>query len=139
MRRSVVALTLLLACAPVTRSPQLGPQPVSNGWQPQVALREKLVRGAPREVVLDDRDGLSADEAAILAIDQNPRLRVARAERGIDQVGAHRSGRAPESSSGSVARLSDLRPRREGAGLRRWHCVERVTAPFEERARLGSD
>jgi outer membrane protein, heavy metal efflux system len=34
-------------------------------------------------VVLDDRDGLSPDEAAIMALDQNPRLRAVRAERGI--------------------------------------------------------
>jgi outer membrane protein TolC len=57
-----------------------------QAWLPQVELREKLPRGAPRTVVLDDRDGLSADEAAILAIDQNPRLRATRAARGIDQA-----------------------------------------------------
>lgn len=79
-------LTLLFACAPMTRAPATGPQPVPQAWEPQIALREKLVPGAPREVVLDDRDGLSADEAAILAIDRNPRLRVARAARGIDRA-----------------------------------------------------
>lgn len=86
MRGWSAALTLLLACTPSAHAPPLGPEPVPKGWEPRVTLREKLAPGARREVVLDDRDGLSADEAAILAVDQNPRLRVVRAERGIEQA-----------------------------------------------------
>jgi outer membrane protein TolC len=86
MRKLFAALTFLLGCAPATHSVPLGPQPVPRAWAPEVTLRENLPRGALREVVLDDRDGLSVDEAAILAIDRNPRLRAVRAERGIDQA-----------------------------------------------------
>jgi hypothetical protein len=86
MRKLFALLALLLACAPAAHSPKVGPQPVPAAWAPEVRLREKLPRGAPRDVVLDGRDGLSADEAAIFAIDQNPRLRAVRAERGIGQA-----------------------------------------------------
>jgi outer membrane protein, heavy metal efflux system len=95
MKPRCAVLTLLLACAPATHPPPVGPQPVPSGWEPEVRLREKLPRGAPREIVLDDRDGLSVDEAAILAIDQNPRLRAARAGRGIDQAELLAAGLLP--------------------------------------------
>jgi outer membrane protein, heavy metal efflux system len=51
--------------------------------RPAVSLRARLPPGEAGEVVLDDRNGLSPDEAAVLAVDQNPRLRAVRAERGI--------------------------------------------------------
>ncbi len=88
MRPTPCALILALwlavgGCAgPPHRLPS-EPRPVPAAPQPEVVLRERLPLGSGGEAVLDDRDGLSPDEAAIMAIDQNPRLRAIRAQRGI--------------------------------------------------------
>lgn len=88
LRLAWVALaTQLLACAGVPEhvpehAPP-GPQPMPKSWRPRDALREHVPLAARAEVVLNDRDGLSPDEAAIMAVDQNPRLRALRAERGV--------------------------------------------------------
>lgn len=76
----------ILGCAGFSYQPPPGPRPLPEPWRPAGVLRERLPRGGSGEVVLDDRDGLSPDEAAIMAIDQNPRLRAVRAERGIGQA-----------------------------------------------------
>lgn len=76
----------LCGCAGFSYQPPPGPRPLPAPWRPAGVLRERLPPGTGREVVLDDRDGLSPDEAAILAVDQNPRLRAVRAERGIGQA-----------------------------------------------------
>jgi outer membrane protein TolC len=76
----------MLACAGFTHQEPPGPRPLPSPWRPVSVVRERLPRGAAGEVVLDERDGLSPDEAALLAIDQNPRLRAARAERGIGEA-----------------------------------------------------
>lgn len=76
----------LLACASFSYQPPPGPRPLPESWRPESVLRAQVPRGAGREVVLDDRDGLAPDEAAILAIDQNPRLRAIRVERGVGQA-----------------------------------------------------
>jgi len=60
--------------------------PLPEPWPPVEVLRERVPRTTSGEVVLDERDGLSPDEAAVMAVDQNPRLRAARAERGVAQA-----------------------------------------------------
>lgn len=94
-RGSVVVIAMLcsplLGCAGFSHQPPPGPRPMPALWRPANVLRESVLhdrvpRGSASEVVLDERDGLSPGEAAILAVDQNPRLRVARAERGIGQA-----------------------------------------------------
>jgi len=85
MRRFTGALcSTVLAC--VSSSPPPGPSPLPEAWRPADALRERVPRSGSRPIVLDDADGLSPDEAAILAIDQNPRLRAVRAQRGLGQA-----------------------------------------------------
>ena len=98
-RRSVVMIAMfclpLLGCAGFIHQPPPGPMPMPMPmpapWRPanvlrNTALRDRVPRGSGSEVVLDERNGLSPSEAAILAVDQNPRLRAARAERGIGQA-----------------------------------------------------
>jgi len=46
-------------------------------------------------VVLDDADGLSPDEAALMALSENPRLRAKRAERGLAEAEIVRAGLLP--------------------------------------------
>lgn len=60
-----------------------GPMPIPVPWQAESTFRTKLQRGEQGEVVINDKDGLSPDEAAILAIDHNPSLLAFRAKRGI--------------------------------------------------------
>lgn len=90
MRRTALlvsaALWPLVGCAGFAYQPPPGPRPLPERWRPETVLRAQVPRGGGGEVVLDDRDGLSPDEAAILAIDQNPRLRAVRAERGIGEA-----------------------------------------------------
>lgn len=76
----------ILGCAGFSYQPPPGPRPLPESWRPSGVLRERLPRGTSGEVVLDDRDGLSPDEAAVMAVDQNPRLRAVRADRGIGQA-----------------------------------------------------
>lgn len=79
-------ISAILGCAGFSSQPPPGPRPPPEQWHPSGVLRERVPRGAAREVVLNDRDGLSPDEAAVLAVDQNPRLRATRAERGIGRA-----------------------------------------------------
>jgi outer membrane protein TolC len=69
--------------------------PLPEAWKPASVLRAQVPRAHAGEVVLDDRDGLSPDEAAILALDQNPRLQAARAERGRGQAELIEAGVLP--------------------------------------------
>lgn len=83
----VVALgAMLVGCAAYVRQPPPGPSPIPRPWQPERALRARVQPSTRPGVVLDDRNGLSPDEAAVLALDHNPRLRAIRAERGIAQA-----------------------------------------------------
>lgn len=83
---AAVAVCLLFpGCAGFSSQPPPGPMPLPEPWKPAPVLRAQ-VPPSDGGVPLDDRDGLSPDEAAILAVDQNPRLRAARAERGIGQA-----------------------------------------------------
>lgn len=77
---------LLVGCAGFSHQVPPGSSPLPEAWSPDTVLREQVPRGDASEVVLSERDGLSPDEAAIMAIDQNPRLRAIRAERGIGQA-----------------------------------------------------
>ncbi len=83
---AIALAPLMVACAGFPYQAPPGPRPIPAPWRPEIVLRERVPRGPEGEVVLDDRDGLSPDEAAILSVDQNPRLRAIRAERGIGQA-----------------------------------------------------
>lgn len=83
---SLAFSSLLVACATPNYRSSPDPAPVPEARRPAGVLRQRVPRGAAGEVVLDDRDGLSPDEAALLAIDKNPRLRAARAERGLGEA-----------------------------------------------------
>lgn len=73
-----------MGCAGSPYSPPPGPQPIPTPRRAaSAALHDRLQRSSSGDVVLDGRDGLAPDEAAIMAVDQNPRLRAVRAERGI--------------------------------------------------------
>lgn len=74
-----------LACAVFSHQVPPGPVPIAPTWRPAAVLRER-VPGVGAEVVLNDRDGLSPDEAALMAVDLNPKLRALRANRGIGEA-----------------------------------------------------
>lgn len=82
----IAALGPATACAGLPEQPPPGPRPIPAPWQPERFIRESLPRQDVGEVVLSARDGLGPDEAALMALDQNPRLRAARAEHGIGQA-----------------------------------------------------
>ena len=91
MRRAAWLLAMalgwpLLGCVGLAYRPPPGPRPLPEPWNPSAELRERVPRAEAGEVVLDERDGLSPEEAAVLAVDRNPRLRAARAERGIGRA-----------------------------------------------------
>ncbi len=100
-RRMLVA-TMLVAitggCG--ARRPPPGPDPIPAAWSPARTLRarivhERSVSDDSADVVLDDRDGLAPEEAALLAVDNNPRLVVARTERGLAESELIRAGILP--------------------------------------------
>ncbi|HEY3452751.1 MAG TPA: TolC family protein [Myxococcales bacterium] len=83
-RASLLVLAVGLAgCAAFAPRPPVGPQPLPEAWRPEVTIRERIVAKSSGEIVLNDKDGLSPDVAAVMALDRNPRLRAIRAERGI--------------------------------------------------------
>lgn len=82
-------------CAGYTNRPPPGPLPVPEPQRPAPLLRERVPRADSGEVVLDDRDGLSPEEAALMAVDNNPRLRAIRAERGIGEAEVLAAGVLP--------------------------------------------
>lgn len=61
------------------RSPRAIPDP----WRPERALRQKLEVQSPKRLRIDARDGVSPDEAALLAVGNNPQLAALRARRGV--------------------------------------------------------
>jgi len=75
--------TWLIGCAGFLHRPPPDLATVPETWRPADVFRAQIRRFDAGEIVVDDRDGLSPDEAAIMAIDRNLRLRAARAERGI--------------------------------------------------------
>jgi outer membrane protein TolC len=79
------AMVLASACVGCS-SARLETSVPSPAPRPGELLHSAVEAHAAGEVVIDDRDGLSPDEAAVMAVDNNPRLRAVRAERGI--VGA---------------------------------------------------
>lgn len=79
----IVAFVPVTGCGGFSNRSPPGPRPIPEPWQPERFIREQLPRQDAGEVVLDAEDGLSPDEAALMAIDQNPLLKVARAEHGI--------------------------------------------------------
>lgn len=93
-----LALALLVApvaCAGYAYQPPPGPRPVPSSWQPARVLRARLARRSAGQVVLDGKDGMSPDEAAVLAVAHNPRLEALRAERGIARAELVQAGILP--------------------------------------------
>ena len=91
----VLGLSALVGClGDLSRAPP-GRMPMPEPWQPHAVFSANLSRSQPGHVVLDERDGLSPDEAAILAVDQNPALRAVRARRGIARAEVLRAGILP--------------------------------------------
>jgi len=80
--RLLLALTVTVGCRGYeagrldVTAPSVIRRPVDH-------LRAELSPGDSGEIVLDPSNGLSPDEAALMAVDQNPRLAAIRAERGI--------------------------------------------------------
>lgn len=89
-------------CADAPRRAAPGPELDRDPWDPATAIREHLPRSASGEVLFDASNGLSPDEAAILAIAQHPQLRVARAERGIGEAQLLAAGLLPNPSVGML-------------------------------------
>lgn len=83
MRCSPAAAALLCGAACLSYPPARQPAaPLPPAWRPREVLRVPIAAGSGA-TILDERDGLSPDEAALLAVDRNPRLRAIRQERGI--------------------------------------------------------
>jgi outer membrane protein TolC len=126
----------LVGCAGFSYQPPPGLRPLPEPWRPETVLRAQVPRGGG-EVVLDDRDGLSPDEAAILAIDQNPRLRALRAGRGLGQAELLTAGVLPNPrldwSIDSPVAGEEATVLGYGAGLA-WN----VTPLFSRRARVSA-
>lgn len=97
-------LALAGGCAQYTHGPAPGPAPAPapplRPWARTSGLRTRVPPGDGPEVVLDDRDGLSPQEAGILAVDRNPRLRAVRAERGIARAALIEAGVLPNPQLG---------------------------------------
>lgn len=97
-RMTWLAVALLMApvaCAGYAYEPPPGPRPVPSPWQPARVLRARLPRRSAGQVVLDGKDGMSPDEAAVLAVAHNPRLEALRAERGIARAELVQAGILP--------------------------------------------
>lgn len=95
MKRAELLVVLALSgggCMRFSHRPPPGPREATAPWRPAAELEERLPHGNDGEVLLDDRDGLSPDEAAVLAIRNHPRLRAARAERGTGEAELLRAG-----------------------------------------------
>jgi outer membrane protein TolC len=134
---AVIAASMLDACAGFSPQAPPGPQPQPPPWVPETALRSRLPRGPAADVVLDERDGLSPAEAAVLAVDQNPMLRAARADRGVGQAELLSAGVLPnprfEGAVDFPVSGPDARVIGYGAGLT-WN----VTPLVSRAARVGS-
>jgi outer membrane protein TolC len=94
------AALLLSACLSYTQTERPVPAPPAQ-WQPRDVLRAQIAGGAG-DVIVDDRDGLSPDEAALLAVDRNPRLRAIRAERGLAEAEIIAAGLLPNPRLGAA-------------------------------------
>lgn len=74
------------------------PRPVPSAWSPRRAVA-RAIRGdrgaAAMGFKVDARDGLSPDEAALMAIDRNPRLAVLRRRRGVARLEVVAAGILP--------------------------------------------
>lgn len=134
---SAALCSAMLGCAGFSFKKPPGPSPLPEAWRPERVFRERLPRGGGGETVLNERDGLSPDEAAILAIDQNPRLRAARAERGIGQAELLTAGVLPNprlaASLDTPTAGQDATVLGYGTGLS-WN----VTPLFSRNARVAS-
>jgi outer membrane protein, heavy metal efflux system len=87
-----------MACAstPRTAHSALAAQPPpQHPWKPAFVFRGKIAAGHAGSVTIDGRDGLSPDEAALMAIDRSPRLRALRAQRGVAQAEVVAAGLLP--------------------------------------------
>jgi len=80
--------TLLPGCASTSREPRNAPPPyVPTVDDLQSSFQAELPATTNAgEVVLDDRDGLSPNEAGLMALELNPTLRAARAARGLGEA-----------------------------------------------------
>lgn len=94
MRTACASAALLLSACLSYTQPERPIPPAPAQWQPREALRAQIA-GDAGEVIVDDRDGLSPDEAALLAVDRNPRLRAIRAERGLAEAEIIAAGLLP--------------------------------------------
>jgi outer membrane protein TolC len=93
--RALLVGVLLTGCTAYSSRRPPGPQPIVETPKPSAIVRERSPTSGQRTVVLNDRDGLSPDEAAVFAVDQNARLRAARAERGIARAELIEAGILP--------------------------------------------
>jgi len=83
----VAILTILLASAAcLGAARQASALPAAESWRPEVVFRAKIERSDSSETEVNVQDGLSPDEAALLALDRNPELSALRASRGIAQA-----------------------------------------------------
>lgn len=90
-----VALLTTAGCAASSNNAPPGPHPIPSPWQPKPFMRGRLPQQDTGEVVVRARDGLGPDEAALMAIDQHPRLRAVRAARGIARTALIGAGVLP--------------------------------------------
>jgi outer membrane protein TolC len=79
----VVAAVTLAAAPGCFNHVELGPQPVLQSWQPAAELAERSGVEPDEEHLVESLAPLSPDDAALLAVENNPELRMIRQRRGI--------------------------------------------------------